>query len=122
MASLFSWMQPKNILVCEIAERIQGRQTLIENGNQYLLEKVPVSTYLQNTATETRKFSIDGNDLKGHVVQTWKGENKEWLLSALNDIKIDKQENALKQYMADGNQNFEISNLKMTTSPTTMLI
>ena len=33
----------------EIAERIQGRQTLIENGNQYLLEKVPVATYLQNT-------------------------------------------------------------------------
>lgn len=97
----------------EIAERIQGRQTLIENGNQYLLEKVPVSTYLQNTATETRKFSIDGNNLKGHVVQTWKGENKEWLLAALNDIKMDKQENALKQYLADGKQNFEISNLKI---------
>lgn len=97
----------------EIAERIQGRQTLIENGNQYLLEKVPVCTYLQNTATETRKFSIDGNNLKGHVVQTWKGENKEWLLAALNDIKMDKQENALKQYLADGKQNFEISNLKI---------
>lgn len=97
----------------EIAERIQGRQTLIENGSQYLLERVPVSTHLQNTATESRKFSIDGNNLKGHVVQTWKGENKEWLLSALNDIKMDKQENALKQYLADGKQNFEISNLKI---------
>ncbi len=97
----------------EIAERIQGRQTLIENGNQYLLEKVPVATHLQNTATETRKFTIDGNNLKGHVIQTWKGENKEWLLSALNDIKMDKQENALKQYLSDGKPNFEISNLKI---------
>ena len=98
----------------EIAERIQNRQTLIENGNEYLLERVPTATYQQNTATETRKFSIEGNNLKGHVKQVWKGENKEWLLTSLNDIKQDKQENALKQYLAKGIQNFEISNLKIT--------
>ncbi len=97
----------------EIAERIQNRQTLIENGNQYLLEKVPAATYLQNTASETRKFSIEGTSLKGHIRQTWKGENKEWMLSSLNDIKQDKQENALKQYLSKGLQNFEILNLKV---------
>ena len=95
----------------EIAERIQGRQTLIENGNQYLLEKVPVATYKQNTATEQRKFIVEGNSLKGHVIQVWKGENKEWMLTSLNDIKKDKQENALKQYLAKGKQNYEITNL-----------
>lgn len=97
----------------ELAERIQNRQTLIENGNQFLLERVPAATYQQNTATETRKFSIEGNNLKGHIKQIWKGENKEWLLSALNDIKQDKQENSLKQYLSKGLQNFEISNLKI---------
>jgi hypothetical protein len=51
--------------------------------------------------------------LKGHVVQTWKGENKEWLLTALNQIKQDKQENALKQYLAEQKPNFIISNLKI---------
>ncbi len=98
----------------EIAERIQGRQTLMENGNQYLLEKVPVANYLQNTATESRKFLMEGNNLKGHVTQVWKGENKEWMLTSLNEIKQDKQENALKQFLAKGKQNFEISNLKIT--------
>lgn len=97
----------------EIAERIQGRQTLIENGNQYLLDRVPVATYIQNTSTESRKFSVDGNSLKGHVTQVWKGENKVWLLSGLFGVKQDKQENALKQFLADGKQNFEISNLKI---------
>ena len=77
------------------------------------MEKVPVATYLQNTATESRKFAIEGNSLKGHVTQIWKGENKEWMLSGLNDIKQDKQENALKQFLAEGKQNFEISNLKV---------
>ncbi len=97
----------------EIAERIQNRQTLMENGSQYILERVPSATYKQNTATETRKFSIENNILKGHVTQVWKGENKVWMLSELNDIKQDKQENALKQFLAKGTQNFEISNLKI---------
>lgn len=97
----------------EVAERIQGRQTLVENGNQYLLERVPTATYQQNTATESRKFTVDGNNLVGHVTQTWKGENKVWLLSGLNNIKQDKQENALKQFLAEGKQNFNISNLKI---------
>jgi len=97
----------------EIAERIQGRQTLIENGSQYFLAKVPTATYLQNTATESRKLSIEGNSLKGHIIQVWKGENKEWMLSGLNEIKQDKQENALKQFLAEDKQNFEITNLKI---------
>ncbi|MEP6713153.1 MAG: transglutaminase-like domain-containing protein [Ferruginibacter sp.] len=97
----------------EIAERIQGRQTLIENGNDFLLERVPVEMPVQNRSVELRKFLMDGSNLKGHVVQTWKGENKEWLLSTLNDIKNEKQEDALKQYLSEGKQNFEISNLKI---------
>jgi transglutaminase-like putative cysteine protease len=97
----------------EIAERIQGRQTLIENGSTYLLERVPVETYQQNTSTESRGFAIEGNNLKGHVIKVWKGENKEWMLSELNDIKNEKQEQALKEYLSEGKQNFEISNLKI---------
>ena len=95
------------------AERIQGKQVLIEDGEKYLLEKVPVATAAQNISTESRKLSIDGNNLKGHVVQVWKGESKEWMLTNLHNIKQDKQENALRQYLSEGKANFEISNLKI---------
>jgi len=97
----------------EIAERIQGRQTLIENGDNYLLERVPVEKAAQNTSTENRKFFVDGNNLKGHVIQVWKGENKEWMLTGLNEIKNQKQEDVLKQFLSEGNPNFEISNVKI---------
>jgi uncharacterized protein YegL len=97
----------------EIAERIQGRQTLIENGDSFLLERVPVENATQNTSTEYRKLVVDGNNLKGHVVQVWKGENKEWMLAGLNNIKGQKQEEALKQFLSEGNSKFEISNLKI---------
>ena len=97
----------------EVAERIQGRPVLIENGNDYILAKVPEASHLQNTSTETRKLTIDGNDLKGHVTQTWKGESKEWFLSELNDVKKNKQEDALKDFLSGGKPNFQISNLKV---------
>jgi hypothetical protein len=103
----------KYIGLGEVAERIQGRQTLIEDGDKFLLTKVPVVDYHQNTANEKRVFSIEGTNLKGHVVQNWKGENKEGLLTALNSIKKDKQENALIQYLSEGNNNFEITGLKV---------
>lgn len=95
----------------EVAERIQGRQTLIENGDTYLLQKIPATSFAQNLSTETQKFTIEGNDLTGKVTKVWKGENKEWLLSSLNGIKQDKQEDALKKYLAEGKQNTVISNV-----------
>lgn len=103
----------KYIGMGEVAERIQGRQTLIEDGANYILGKVPVVNHLQNTAYEKRLLSVDGSNLKGHIVQSWKGENKVWLLSGLNSIKQDKQETALMRYLSEGKNNFEISGLKV---------
>lgn len=97
----------------ETAERIQGRQVLIEDGDKYILRNVPVADELQNTSYEKRILKITGNNLVGKVVQICKGENKEWLLTGLNEIKKDKQEDALKQYLAEGNPNYQISNLKI---------
>ncbi len=104
----------KYIGMGEVAERIQGREILIENGADYILTKVPVASYLQNTSYEKRQLSIDGPNLKGHIEQTWKGENKEWLLSGLNRVNQEKQENALTRYLSEGKNNFLISSMKVT--------
>lgn len=103
----------KYIGMGEVAERIQGRQVLIEDGDKFIVDKVPVADYLQNTAYEKRVLSIEGSSVKGRITQNWKGENKEMLLSGLHGIKMDKQENALKTYLGDGKPNFEISGLKI---------
>jgi len=97
----------------EIAERIQGRQVLIEDGDKYILQNIPVTTQLQNTAYERRVLAIDGNNLTGKVTQTWKGESKEWLLSQLHEIKKEKQEDALKEFLAKGRNNYQVGNLKI---------
>ncbi|HET6996784.1 MAG TPA: transglutaminase domain-containing protein [Chitinophagaceae bacterium] len=97
----------------ETAERIQGRQVLIEDGDKYILQNIPVATQQQNTSTEKRILTLNGNNLEGKVIQTWKGESKEWLLTQLHEIKKEKQEDALKQFLTEGRNNFQISDLKI---------
>lgn len=97
----------------EVAERIQGRQVLIENGDSYLLEKIESPSFRQNTAYESRKFTIEGNNLAGHITHTWKGASKQRLLSGFHESKKDKQEAELIEYLSEGKPNFAISNLKI---------
>lgn len=95
----------------DYAERIQGREILIENNDKYILTHVPVETYSQNLDSEKRILSISGTDLTGTVSDHWKGEEKENILYQLNNIKKDKSQDALKKYLADGNADYKISNL-----------
>ena len=97
----------------ETAERIQGRQVLIEDGEKHILQKIPIATPSQNTAIEKKVLAINGNNLVGKVTQTWKGESKELFLTLLHDIKKEKQEDVVKQFLTDGNNNYQVTNLKI---------
>ncbi|MFY7901254.1 MAG: transglutaminase-like domain-containing protein, partial [Chitinophagaceae bacterium] len=95
----------------EYAERIQGRQVLIENNNAFVLSNVPTTTFEQNKYIEKRNLTINGTSLMGTVEQIWNGEEKEYILSQLFNIKKENVTNAFKKYLADENANILITNL-----------
>ena len=96
----------------QYAERIQGRQVLIENGADYLLERIPVETYTQNTETEKRVLSLQGDSLTGEVYRNWKGESREFLLSGIHATKKDKLSEALTQYLSDPSGKDQLRDIK----------
>jgi transglutaminase-like putative cysteine protease len=96
----------------EYAERIQGRQVLIEDGDNYILANIPSTTYQQNLDEEKRILKIDGTDLKGTATHVWKGEEKEYVLSELNSIKKDKSIESFTKYLSLGNNDYVITDLK----------
>jgi len=96
----------------DYAERIQGRNILIEDGDTYILTHVPLETYAQNLDSEIRVLSINGTDLTGTVNDNWKGEEKEYLLYQLNNIKKDKSQETFMKYLAGGNSDYKITDLK----------
>jgi hypothetical protein len=100
----------------EYAERIQGRQVLMEDGDKYILNRIPLVLLQQNFDSETSKLSIVGNSLAGNVSHVWKGEEKESILSGLNSIKKDKADEALNKFLSDGNSNYIIKDLVISNT------
>jgi hypothetical protein len=96
----------------EYAERIQGRQILIENGDQYLLETVPVQPSTQNTEAINQELKIVGGNILGSVKLTYKGESKEDLLFQINNISSQERQSSLEQFLSGNNNNYKIKNLK----------
>jgi hypothetical protein len=103
----------------DYAERIQGRQVLIENGDKYLLTRIPTATTAQNYDYETSKLSISDNDITGSITHLWKGEDKEEVLDGLNSIKKENTDEAMKRYLSNNNNDYVIKDLTMsnTTNP-----
>lgn len=95
----------------EYAERIQGKEVLIEDGDKYIVGKVPVAEASKNKETYTTTFTIKDEMLNGKVKGLLKGESRASFLYGYNSIQNDKKENALQSYITHGDKNFTISNI-----------
>ncbi|HEX8020881.1 transglutaminase-like domain-containing protein [Mucilaginibacter sp.] len=100
----------------EYAERVQGRQVLMEDGDKYILGKIPYAPQGQNLSSETSKLHIIGASLAGKVSNVWKGEDKEGVLAGLNSIKHENIEDVTKRYLAAGSADYVISNLVLSST------
>ncbi|EAY28600.1 transglutaminase-like domain-containing protein [Microscilla marina] len=78
------------------AERIQGRPVLIENGDTYLLEKIPVAVQGENKINFTQNLVIEGESLKGSGQQAYYGEQKKQLLYFLNHTPQKKPQELIR--------------------------
>lgn len=84
----------------EYAERIQGKEILVENGNTYILKKVPnepLSNYLQESVW---KFKVEGTDLIGNGKTRASGEYKKVFLNIVNEIKEEDRTKFLRHLVA----------------------
>ncbi|AGC77850.1 transglutaminase-like putative cysteine protease [Nonlabens dokdonensis] len=90
------------------ATRIQGKQALIENGNNYELVKVPQLSAASNLESYTATFDIVGDDLNGKMKREMKGEQVSSFLYNFTGLPQDKREEVLLKVLADGNQNMKV--------------
>lgn len=96
----------------EYGERIQGRQCLVEDGDNYLLTKIPATTSSQNLDQEKRVMEISGMNFKGTAVHIWMGEEKQFILSQWNSTKKERTLELFKRYLSNGNNNYFLTDFK----------
>lgn len=98
----------------EHAERIQGRPCLIENGDNYILARIPSSSYRQNLDKKSSSIYLQGTAIQGTVTHLWKGEEKEMILFNLNSIRKDMSAEAFKSYLSRRNPGRVITGLEIS--------
>ena len=99
------------IALNDYAQRIQGKQVLIEDGKNHIIDKIPEFTAERNKVIITNKVSISDNQLTGNSITEYNGESKISVQSAYAGIKNDKKAESLADFARSNNSNIEVSNI-----------
>jgi hypothetical protein len=97
----------------ENAERIQNRPVMIEDGDKFILDKVPESEKFRDTELRQMIMSVNGEELQGTYKVTLNGEVKKNFLYGYNYTQNDKKGDFISDYITDKNKNLKISKLKL---------
>ncbi|MEY8849168.1 transglutaminase family protein [Psychroserpens sp. XS_ASV72] len=95
----------------EYADRIQGKQVLIENGDDYILEFVPSVEADFNKEQFNYNLSFSEEAIVGKADKVFNGESRSGLLYYFNNLKNDKKDEFLEYYLNKGNSNIKVSNI-----------
>jgi hypothetical protein len=98
----------------EYANRIQGKQVLIENGDDYILKYVPTTVADFNKETFIYKLVLNEASISGNVTKDYHGESRASLLYYFNNLKTNKKDDFLEYYLNEGNSNVNVSNIETT--------
>ena len=96
----------------EYANRIQEKQVLIENGEEFILEFVPSVDADFNKEQFEYDLTFSEESITGKVNKIYKGESRSGLLYYFNSIKSDEKEDFLESYLNKGNSNVKVSNIE----------
>ncbi|MDB5203860.1 MAG: transglutaminase-like superfamily protein [Ferruginibacter sp.] len=99
------------IALNDYAQRIQGKEVLIEDNKNYILDKIPEFPAERNKTSVVKKISITDNVLTGTSSAEYNGESKIGVQGAYASIRSDKKADALNNFLKNDNSNVEISNV-----------
>lgn len=99
------------IALNDYAQRIQGKQVLIEDGKNHILDRIPEFPADRNKESVINKMNITDNLITGNSITEYNGESKISAQSAYASIKNDKKSESLSSFVRNGNSNIEVSNI-----------
>jgi hypothetical protein len=104
----------KFINIDNYAERIQGQEALIEDGDNFILKTVPQAKAKDNQLKLSLDLSMEESVLAGKVVASFMGEAKSSIRYAMSNTKQNKLEEAAEEYLKYGNENVSVKEVAIT--------
>jgi len=96
------------------AERIQGRQVMIEDGESFIAKTIPVQNYKDNTNKTQQILKIEDEKLTGTATLELEGESKAHFLYRVNNMKQSNIDEALVAYLNNNDKSCQVSDIKTT--------
>ncbi|MDL2223619.1 hypothetical protein LJB98_05945 [Bacteroidales bacterium OttesenSCG-928-M11] len=97
----------------EYPQTIQGRQIMIENGDNFIIDRIPEYSSQQNTDSLYCELNIRGDILEGKACNTFKGESKQIIVSAIKYTPKHKLEGVIKSFLENENVLDTASDIKL---------
>lgn len=99
-----------------IPESIQGREAMIENGEECIVQTVPILDSSASTDSLYYTCTLSGEQtdrvLQGKATRSWSGDMKEFFLTAYHkNDKSDREEHLLRT-LAGNNHNYQVGSVK----------
>ena len=101
----------KFIALSDYAYRIQDRPVLIENGTNFLLEKIPTAGKERDRIVQETAVRLEEDVLLGHTKTIYHGEEKTRLLRGYHTTQTNDREKALIRYLVQDNRNITCTNV-----------
>jgi hypothetical protein len=96
----------------DYAERIQGRPVMIEDGEKYILDKVPEFSKDRDMETNHYNIKLNGEIMEGSFNAKLNGEPKKSLMYRYHNTESHKKEDCLMNFINDNNSNIKVTNIK----------
>jgi transglutaminase-like putative cysteine protease len=96
----------------EDAERIQNKEVMIEDGDKFIIKKVPVAASALNKEIYNANLVIDNDKLVGACSKYYTGESRTEFLNIINSFESDKKGETLEKYLSRNDKNISASNIK----------
>jgi hypothetical protein len=96
----------------EYAERIQNKEVMIEDGDKYIIEKIPTTTSDANKELFKASLSIENEHLVGTCNHNYLGESRAQFLNIYNSFETNKKKERLDGYLSKQDKNILVSEVK----------
>lgn len=96
----------------EDAERIQNKEVMIEDGDRFIIKKVPAAASDLNKEIYNATLIVQNDKLSGSCSKMYTGESRTEFLNIYNSFQTDKKGETLEKYLSGNDKNITATNIK----------
>lgn len=93
------------------ADRIEGRQVLIEGKDTFILRNIPENEAARNKVIKQATLQVEQDRLVGKATYTYNGETKTSLLNEIHTMRSEMKEDFIKRWVDRANKNLQVTDI-----------